>query len=250
MREHFPPASVKSVNRDPSPGANNTRDDNNRQSRPNNRSNGRNGNKNGRDRSKSPANGNNRSSRDTSADSRSSEHSRPFDNPRPQSPAMYGHQSIGPNNHQFRSPSPGPYRGQPQSYMPQPYRPQSPGPRYQSRPQTTPRWYDRRSQTPPHQWTDRRRGTLPAGYNAPRQYYNSGYQANSRYRPPTLNLPAFRRRLPSGCFVCGAYGCHSRFHDPRTVTHHLQLLLLHNVVILRQPLLQLIQLLVVLLLTP
>jgi len=39
MREHFPPASVKIVNRDPSPGANNARDDNNRQSRPNNRSN-------------------------------------------------------------------------------------------------------------------------------------------------------------------------------------------------------------------
>jgi len=59
-------------------------------------------------------------------------------------------------------------------------------------------------------------GTPPAGYNTPHQYYNSGYQANSRYQPSTPNQPTYRRRFKPGCFTCGTYGCHSRFHEPRT----------------------------------
>jgi len=61
----------------------------------------------------------------------------------------------------------------------------------------------------------RRPGTTSAGFNAPRQYYNSGYQANSRYQPSTPNQPAYSRRFKSGCFTCGTYGCHSDFHIPR-----------------------------------
>ena len=146
MTEHFSSASVKTVNRDPSPGpaSQPTRDGD--RDRPDSRSNGRN--RNNRDRSQST--GNNRPPRDGNSDSRSA-------NPRPQSPAPYGRQSSGfDNRRQFRSPSPGPYRNQPQSrpqssYRSQsPYRPQSPAPRWNQRPQTPPPpppppRYDRRS---------------------------------------------------------------------------------------------------------
>jgi len=104
LKEHFPPASVKQIDRDPSPGNtdNAGRDrDSRRDDRPNNRS------KNGHNRSQSPANNNNnRPPRDGPADSGNF---RPGYN-RPQSPASNGQQFSG--NYQNRSPSPAPYRDQ------------------------------------------------------------------------------------------------------------------------------------------
>jgi len=81
--------------------------------------------------------------------------------------------------------------------------------------------HDRRSQTPPPQWTDRRPGTSPAGHNASRQYYNSGYQANSTYRPPTSNQPTYRRRFKSGCFTVEPMVATHVFMnlEPRTTPH-------------------------------
>ena len=215
MDERLPPASVKTVNREPSPSpaSQSTRDgDNRRDSRPNN------WNKQNRDRSQSPGN-TNRPPRDGSLDSRPA-------NSRPQSPAPYGRQSSGyDNRRQFRSPSPGPYRNQLQQSRTQspyrsqfPYRPQSPAPRWNQRPQTPP--------PPPPPRYDRRSGTPPASYRRP---YNSGYYNNHGYyfapqsppaprddaRPPTPNPPDIRRRPKPGCFVCGNYGCHSQLHSPR-----------------------------------
>ena len=157
LKEHFPPASVQQINRDPSPGNtdNAGRDrDSRRDDRPNNRS------KNDRNRSQSPANNNNsnRPPRDGPTDSGNF---RPGYN-RPQSPAPNGQQPSGNYQNRYRSPSPAPYRNQQQ-----PFRNQSPyrGPPQQFRSQSpAPRW-QQRSQTPPPRWPDRRPGTPPpAGY--------------------------------------------------------------------------------------
>ena len=215
LKEHFPPASVTQINRDPNPGNtdNAGRDrDSRRDDRPNNKS------KNGRNRSQSPANNNNnRLSRDGPVDSGNF---RPGYN-RPQSPAPNGQQPSGNYQNRYRPPSPSSYRDQ----RPQQYRNQSPyrGPPHQFRSQSpAPRW-QQRSQTPPPRWSDRRPGTPPpAGYRdyQPRQYFNSNFQNSPQSpagnnRPPWNNSFPFRRRPKSGCFVCGTFGRHSDLHNPR-----------------------------------
>ena len=170
--EHFPPASVQQINRDPSPGStdNAGRDrDSRRDDRPSNR------NKNGRNRFQSPANNNNNNNKRPPRDG-------------PVDPETLGLPST---DHSLRHQTANSHLEITRTVTGHPHllhivtndhnstvtshltvdRHNSSGPSHQH----APRW-QQRSQTPPPRWPDRRPGTPPpAGYRdyQPRQYFNS-----------------------------------------------------------------------------